>query len=97
LQLVARFSSPNGFPLMANSAEGAYRDPTGQLLTGTPPMQVQASSTDLSKFSMTIPYFAFNLPFSRGLVTYPVNVTIFAYLNNFLIGQSPTASFFVQW
>jgi hypothetical protein len=93
LQIVLRFTLPNGQPLFANPAEAAYRDAQGFAATGTPPMPVQVPVVQLTQFPISIPYYALNLTSTGGRFTYVVFVTGFVYLDNYVVSQSQPVQF----
>jgi hypothetical protein len=92
LQLVARFSLPDGQILRTHPFEQVYRDATGFVAVGTPDITITTTPVDLAPFYFSIPFYAIT-PTTNGQVTHLVNVTISAYVNSFLVFQTPPESF----
>ena len=97
LQLVARFFGPDGRMFVANPLEHIYRDATGLVAVGTTDITIMTPSVNLAPFYFSIPYYALNLAPTNGQKTYQVNVIISAYVNSFLVFETPPETFFVHY
>jgi hypothetical protein len=94
LQLVARFTYA-GHPLLANPSETTYRDVQGLVASSTPPIRVQVPRLFLTSIGITIPYSSLNLiPQGAG---HNLVVTVYAYLDNYLVSQSLPAEFHIPY
>jgi hypothetical protein len=81
VQLITRFTLPDGHALMANPNETRLRDGAGLLATFTPPSTVASSSISLADnvLQMSIPYYALWLKYTP--VTYRLFLTVTVYLD----------------
>ena len=97
LQFVTRFSYANGPPLYANPQEPFYRDVTGLVATGTPRASVPSNSEADSEQLMSIPYYALNFVWTNCYATYNLALSVFAYLDDQLVAQTPPVFFGFRW
>jgi Papain family cysteine protease len=94
LQLVARFFVISNQFIPANPSEPNYRDAGGLVAVGTPPLTITAQSVALNPINFSIPYYALNLPPSIGPLTpRQVNIVVSAYVDSFLVSQTPPVPF----
>lgn len=97
VQLVARFTGPNGQPLVANPQEHFYRDVAGLVATGTPDITVGQASVNLAPFYFLIPYYALNLMPTNGQANYQLFVTVSVYVDSFIVFQTAPQGFVVRY
>ena len=96
LQIVARFSFPNGTMLVANPVETVYRDATNFVAVGTAPIPITTDSTNLGVYTFAIPYYALNFVPTNGQANYSLLAKVSVYIDNFIIGEQ-VAPFGLRW
>jgi hypothetical protein len=97
LQVVAHFNYLNGPPLLANPQEQIYRDVTGLVATGIPATPIGTDSEDLSRLTMSIPYFALNFPSTNGMNSYNLSLSIAVLLDGVVATQTPATPFLLRY
>lgn len=96
-QLVVRFYLPDGTPLLANSLEPFFRDANGLAATGTSVIPVTNDPANVSRFRLTIPYYALNFQPTGGRQTYAVQAQATFYLNQFEKARSNFTPMIIWW
>jgi hypothetical protein len=96
VQIVARFAFQNGQILMANPLEGVFRDATGFVAVGTPPIPAGSAQIDLGLYSYMIPYYALNLVPTNGQASYTLLMKVTVYVDNFIVGEQ-SVPFPMRW
>jgi len=97
VQIVIGFTFINGAPLLAHPQEFQFRNPYGQVATGTNPFVVPSQIYDLHNFSALIPYYAFNMQPTNRQVRVDLLLTSYIFVNGLVITQSPSTPFFFFW
>ncbi len=96
-QIVYSFFDMMGRQLFANPNEFRYRNPAGQVTTGTDPFPISLDPIDISGRPAFIPYYALNFQPSNGMLRHDLSVTGYLLVGGNTVAQSPMTPFFLMW
>jgi hypothetical protein len=96
-QMIAKFSFGSGAPLRANPLEIFYRDLGGYVVATTETKTIGSDAEDISKLSISIPYYAMNFAWTGGMTAQNLSALVEVDVDNSEVGRSASQPFILRW